>query len=272
MINRVFESLPQPYIMIELIMKAKENTAFQIVCIQECERMNALTMTIRKTLEDLDAGLKGQLNITDEMEDLGKCIFLNKQPGAWIVAAYFSLKDLATWYDDLLLRIVQLDEYSDELIAPKSTWISGLFNPMSFLTAVMQTTARRDLLPLDQMTLKTEVLNIRDHSTITEPPANGSYIHGFFLQGASWENGRGEEQGNLTEMIPKELYPELPVVHVTSILRADKVVLGFYDCPVYVTSMRGPTYVFSAGIKMESEEADDKLWILAGVALLMAPE
>jgi dynein heavy chain len=28
MINRVFESLPQPYIMIELIMKAKENTAF----------------------------------------------------------------------------------------------------------------------------------------------------------------------------------------------------------------------------------------------------
>lgn len=73
-------------------------------------------------------------------------------------------------------------------------------------------------------------------------------------------------------MIPKELYPELPVVHVTSILRADKVVLGFYDCPVYVTSMRGPTYVFSAGIKMESEEADDKLWILAGVALLMAPE
>jgi hypothetical protein len=40
--------------------------------------MNALTMTIRKTLEDLDAGLKGQLNITDEMEDLGKCIFLNK--------------------------------------------------------------------------------------------------------------------------------------------------------------------------------------------------
>jgi hypothetical protein len=36
--------------------------------------------------------------------------------------------------------------------------------------------------------------------------------------------------------------------------------------------MRGPTYVFQAGIKMESEEADDKLWILAGVALLMAPE
>jgi dynein heavy chain len=53
------------------------------------------------------------------------------------------------WYDDLLLRIAQLDEYSEELIAPKSTWISGLFNPMSFLTAVMQTTARRDILPLD---------------------------------------------------------------------------------------------------------------------------
>lgn len=45
-----------------------------------------------------------------------------------------------------------------------------------------------------------------------------------------------------------------------------------YLCPVYVTTTRGPTFVFEAYMKMESEESDENLWILAGVALLMSPE
>jgi len=143
---------------------------------------------------------------------------------------------------------------------------------MSYLTSIMQVTARRDNLALDDMTLKTDVTNIRDHTTITAPAENGCYIHGFFLQGAAWELGRGAEQGNLMDMIPKELYPEMPVVHITAINRKDQVSVGFYDCPVYVTSMRGATFVFLAKLKMESDEYDAKLWVLAGVALLMAPE
>ena len=87
------------------------------------------------------------------------------------------------------------------------------------------------------MCLKTDVINIRDPNDVQEIPENGRYIHGLFLQGASWELGRGPEQGNLTEMIPKELRPELPVVHITAIERKDQVSLGFYDCPCYVTSM-----------------------------------
>jgi hypothetical protein len=39
--------------------------------------MNILTETIKTTLEDLDAGLKGSLNITDEMEKLANSIFIN---------------------------------------------------------------------------------------------------------------------------------------------------------------------------------------------------
>mmetsp|Transcript_20739 Transcript_20739/g.31944 ORF Transcript_20739/g.31944 Transcript_20739/m.31944 type:complete len:144 (-) Transcript_20739:46-477(-) len=143
---------------------------------------------------------------------------------------------------------------------------------MSFLTAIMQATARRDGLPLDNMCLKTDITNTKDPSDIPENAENGAFIHGFYLQGASWELGRGGEQGQLTDMIPKELHPELPVVHITAIERKDQVSAGFYDCPVYVTSMRGPTFVFTAKLKMESEEYDEKLWVLAGVALLMSPE
>lgn len=272
MIDKFLEILPQPFIMLDLFAKAKERSPYVVVCLQECERMNILTGTIRQTLEDLDSGLKGALNITDEMEDLGKSMFLNMQPAIWVKYAYFSLKALGSWFDDLMLRIYQLDEYSEELIAPKSLWISGLFNPMSFLTSIKQVTARRDNLALDDMVLQTDVINIRDPAEVTEPATNGAYIHGFFIQGAAWELGRGQEQGNLMDMVPKELSPELPVVHVTSINRVDQLSAGFYDCPVYVTSARGGTFVFTAKIKMESEEFDHKIWILSGVALLMAPE
>jgi dynein heavy chain len=75
------------------------------------------------------------------------------------------------------------------------------------------------------------------------------------------------------DMIPKELYPELPVVWITSIEKSQNVTVGFYECPVYTTTARGGTYVFTAGLKMESEEPDSDLyWILAGVGLFMQPE
>merc|ERR1712167_461105 len=240
--------------------------------LQEFERMNTLITTIRTSLEDLDAGLKGQLNITDDMEALAGKMYINNQPDLWVKYAYFSLKDLLTWWDDLLMRIAQLDEYQDEMTPPKSLWISGMFNPMSFLTAIKQATARSKGLPLDGMDLKTTVTNERDPANITEAAEEGAFIHGFTLQGASWENGRGGEQGSLGEMVPKELTPELPVMLVTAIERHLETKVGFYTCPVYITTARGATYVFTALLKMESDEFDEKIWILSGVALFMQPE
>jgi dynein heavy chain len=73
-------------------------------------------------------------------------------------------------------------------------------------------------------------------------------------------------------MILKELHPDLPLMHVTAVRLSERKTLGYYECPCYVTSMRGPTYVFTANLKMESEESDPNKWILAGVALLMGPE
>jgi dynein heavy chain len=52
------------------------------------------------------------------------------------------LKELNPWFDDMLARVEQLVDYSDELIPPISLWISGLFNPMSYMTAIKQFTAR----------------------------------------------------------------------------------------------------------------------------------
>ncbi len=45
---------------------------------QECERMNILTKEMRRSLKELDLGLKGELTITNDMEDLGNSLFFDQ--------------------------------------------------------------------------------------------------------------------------------------------------------------------------------------------------
>lgn len=116
--------------------------------------MNILLEEIKSTLEDLRLGITGALNMSDAMEMLSSCLTLNKVPTSWESVAYYSKKLLANWFTDLLERVKQLQEWSaKDIVTPKSLCISYLFNPMSFLTAVMQNTARMDGFPLDNMAL-----------------------------------------------------------------------------------------------------------------------
>ena len=91
--------------------------------------------------------------MSDAMDSLAKSLVLNRVPGSWEKKAYPSRKLLAAWFDDLILRCNQLSEWTREekIEIPRSIWVSGLFNPMSFLTAIMQVTARAKGLPLDDV-------------------------------------------------------------------------------------------------------------------------
>jgi len=64
----------------------------------------------------------------------------------------------------------------------------------------------------------------------------------------------------------------MPVVNVVAVKTADLVTAAQYSCPVYTTSMRGPTYVTTANLQMESEESKSEKWVLAGVCLLMTDD
>ena len=144
---------PEGYSMLDIqakIKDPKDKTPFVIVCFQECERMNILLGEIKRSLEDLRLGLTGALNITDAMENLQRSLAYNKVPALWEKEAYPSRKNLAMWFTELIERCVQLDKWSNELVTPFSLCISYLFNPMSFLTAIMQITSRDKTLPLGQ--------------------------------------------------------------------------------------------------------------------------
>lgn len=54
------EKLPEEFNMIEIMAKVppEERTPYVLVAFQECERMNMLTNEIRRSLKELDLGLK----------------------------------------------------------------------------------------------------------------------------------------------------------------------------------------------------------------------
>ena len=52
--------------------KCEEKTPYVVVCFQECNRMNLLTEEIKRSLKELDLGLKGELTISPKMEELSQ--------------------------------------------------------------------------------------------------------------------------------------------------------------------------------------------------------
>lgn len=69
--------------MLDLYAKAPERPPFIVVCIQECERMNKLLEMMKGSLADLDAGLKGTLNVTEVMTQLSWALTMNTIPPSW---------------------------------------------------------------------------------------------------------------------------------------------------------------------------------------------
>ncbi|NWQ82221.1 DYH17 protein, partial [Columbina picui] len=260
-LEEILEKLPEPFNMMEIMAKAEEKTPFVVVAFQECERMNILTQEIRRSLKELDLGLKGELTITADMEELANALFYDSIPESWMRYAYPSLLSLGAWYADLLLRIRELEVWTTDFVLPATVWLAGFFNPQSFLTAIMQSMARKNEWPLDKMCLTVDVTK-KYREEITAPPREGSFVHGLFMEGARWD----VPSGAIADARLKELMPAMPVIFIRAIPVDRLDTKNTYECPVYKTRMRGPTYVWTFNLKTKEKAAK---WVLAGVALLL---
>jgi dynein heavy chain len=233
--------------------------------------------SIRNSLLELELGISGALNVTDKMEALAKALSFNQVFAVWEKLAFPSLKSLATWFADVLLRMEQLVEWTTALSLLKSLWISGFFNAMAFITALMQTTSRATQQPLDFMRQRSRFLNIRDHKELAGVPPDGVHVHGLFMEGAGWEEGKGDEEGYVTDSKMKELHPIMPVSNIIALHVDEMSWEAMYHCPVFITSLRrgpekgAPDFVFLANLRMDPDD-DEKRWVLAGAALLFTDE
>ena len=59
-LDEITEKLPDEFNMVEIMNKVppEERTPYVVVAFQECERMNILMSEIRRSLKELDLGLK----------------------------------------------------------------------------------------------------------------------------------------------------------------------------------------------------------------------
>ena len=152
--------------------------------------------------------------------------------------------------------------WTGDLALPRVSWISGFFNPMAFLVAVMQVASRKNDWALNKLVTIVDVTKKVEPGEIESTARDGAYVFGLYMEGARWD----VPAGSMEDAYMKELYPKLPVVLVKA-TPADKAPSGdLYSCPVYKTQFRGPTYVFTAGLKTKVAAAK---WVMAGVALLM---
>ncbi|KAL0221332.1 hypothetical protein RCL1_001186 [Eukaryota sp. TZLM3-RCL] len=260
----ILEKLPPEFDMHDLYSRVESLNPYISVCLQECDRMNILLSEIRRSLKEVALGLAGDLTISEQMDRIIDALFSNRVPDNFAAVAYPSLKPLQEWFLNLLERAKQLQDWCSNLSTmPSVLWLPGLFNPQSFLTAVMQVTARKNGWPLDKMILQTEVTK-KKPSEITTPPREGAYIYGLSLEGARWD----VQAGCLADAEPQVLFDELPVIYIkaTTLDKRSQNTKDFLETPVYATSIRGPTFIWTFYLK--TRVATSK-WRLAGTALLL---
>jgi dynein heavy chain len=149
-LSDLMKRCPTPFNLLELADRSKARLIeadgpFIVVLIQECTRINALVTEMSSSLDELQKGLNGQLNMSQGMEDMAQCLELNQVPGRnpfhvcnWERLAWASRKSLFAWFADLLLRRQQLKDWAQSLTLPYSVWLPGLINPTALLTAIKQ--------------------------------------------------------------------------------------------------------------------------------------
>jgi dynein heavy chain len=95
---------------------------------------------------------------------------------------------------------------------PVVTWINRLKNPQSFLTAIKQVYARKNVKELNKLYIQTDILKkwYWEIDPKDGGAKEGAYVFGMQVEGARWDFA----QGNLEESEPKKQYSLMPVVNL----------------------------------------------------------
>ncbi|KJP87668.1 hypothetical protein AK88_02696 [Plasmodium fragile] len=293
-INRLLNELPEKIDISDLKIEDTETNTFMVIALKESEKFNTLIDCIYDSLVEIKLVLDGILNMNSKIQHSIKALLLHNIPEVWKSFSYPSKKKLLPWFEDFKLRVNFLQEWISKIrcniFLPNSVWLSALFNPISFLTAIKQKFSHENKVPIDKLKLKWHVTNITKVEDLNNKN-NSLFIHGLFLQGASWFiNSQNDSftfdmdnlsdnvsYGNIVESVPKNIFFPMPLVYVYCVTNEQDEQLArasdarYLDTPLYITSDRGGTFVCSVDLNLETDDVEDK-WILAGVALFLSDD
>lgn len=225
--------------------------------------------------------IDGQIIMSPELADCIRAIFDMRVPAnfvydpsgaeiSWLYPA------LGGWLASLQNRHYQLATWLAK-DRPISYWLTGFFNPQGFLTSVRQEITRShraENWALDAVEQRAEVADPRntiiaddariEGKSIAEP-AEGCWIHGLLLEGASWN----KPQRYIEDTKGKDLYYSFPNIKIfAECPSAEKQGPGaprknpsddksMYPCPVYKYPVRQDRYLISK-INLRAEPQQEK--------------
>ncbi|XP_011309286.1 dynein heavy chain 2, axonemal [Fopius arisanus] len=236
-----------------------------VVLLQEISRYNNLLMRTKSSLNDLERGIKGLVVMSEALEEIFMYVYDGRVPPAWLTS-YPSLKPLGSWTCDLVSRIEHFAKWAETTHPPLLFWLGAYTFPTSFLTAVLQTSARLWNISIDSFSWSFAVLD--ENAIANRPPSDGVFIRSIFLEGAGWDRKRG----TLTEPAPMQLIYEMPVIHFRPIEQHNKKSKGLYDCPCYYCPVRAETTNnsgFVVTVNLDSGYQTPEFWIKRATALLL---
>ncbi|TNN79750.1 Dynein heavy chain 5, axonemal [Liparis tanakae] len=258
----MLEKLPPDYVPFEVRERLQKMGSFQPMNIflrQEIDRMQRVIVLVRNTLTDLMLAIDGTIIMSENLRDALDCMYDARIPSRWKKASWAS-STLGFWFTELLERNRQYQAWIFEG-RPNCFWMTGFFNPQGFLTAMRQEVTRANKgCALDRMVLCNEVTRwMKDD--IAQPPAEGVYVYGLYLEGAGWDR----RSCKLVDSKTKVLFEMMPVIRMYAENNGVKD-SRLYSCPIYKKPVRTDMN-YIAAVDLKTSLPPD-YWILRGVALL----
>ncbi|XP_056617792.1 dynein axonemal heavy chain 5 isoform X2 [Triplophysa dalaica] len=260
--NDMLEKLPPDFVPFEVrerLMRMGPLQPMNIFLRQEIDRMQRVIELVRNTLSDLKLAIDGTIIMSENLRDALDCMYDARIPERWKKASWASTT-LGFWFTELLERNRLFHSWIFEG-RPDCFWMTGFFNPQGFLTAMRQEITRANKgWALDRMVLCNEVTKwMKDD--ITQPPAEGVYVYGLYLEGAGWDR----RNCKLIDSKPKVLFEMMPVIRMYAENNGVKDA-RLYSCPIYKKPVRTDlNYIAAVDLRTNSPPEN---WILRGVALL----
>ena len=90
---------------VEVWFPVRFEESMNTVLTQELMRFNGLLSVVKKSLQDVVKAIKGEVVMSQQLEEMGNSMVKGWVPAMWGAVSYPSLKPLGSWVNDLLARL-----------------------------------------------------------------------------------------------------------------------------------------------------------------------